>query len=134
MKYIVISGDMENSRGSLFEGGADKVILSRLKSLNEKFKGVLVYPAAVFKGDELQCVISAYNLKYICKIITELYYCFFPYRLHIGIGAGALLWGIIAQFFGYPSIFLSAAVCGILGIIAYFSVLTGPMKKSGIIK
>ena len=38
MKYIVISGDMENSRDSLFEGGEDKVILSRLKSFNEKFK------------------------------------------------------------------------------------------------
>lgn len=57
------------------------------------------------------------------------FYC----AVDIGIGAGALLWGIIAQFLGYPAIFISASICGALGILAYFTILKKRMDKLGIV-
>lgn len=90
MKYIVISGDILNSKKNIFnaKNNVSQTIISRLEKFNQKFKDILIYPVAVFKGDEIQCVLTFDNVDYICKIIRELYYCFYPFKLRIGIGIG----------------------------------------------
>ncbi len=57
------------------------------------------------------------------------YFC----AIDIAVGVGALLWGVVVQYFGYPSIFIASAFCAAISILAYIFILRRRMIKLGII-
>ena len=48
--------------------------------------------------------------------------------MDVGIGGGALLWGVVIQQFGYIPMYQAAAVVPVIGIVAYFLVVRGKMR------
>lgn len=83
VKYIVITGDVINSRNSKFN---KEEFVTKIKKMNTDYKNEIVIGFSILKGDEIQGI-----LRYGCnlfKIIRMLEYYLKPYKLRIGVGIG----------------------------------------------
>jgi hypothetical protein len=85
MKYVVITGDIINSRKSQFN---KEKLESKIEHFNDVLKSDIISKFSVLKGDEVQGVIK-YN-KNIFFVIRRLTCCFKPYDIRFGVGIGEI--------------------------------------------
>lgn len=52
--------------------------------------------------------------------------------MDIGIGVGAIVWGMLSQVAGFPVVYGAAAFCGVISLVIYLVVLRKQLKRSNI--
>lgn len=86
--YIVIIGDIINSRKIEKRGEVQEKLKQILRDINEKYKEDIASPFMITLGDEFQGLL--HNGRNALKIIEELRSNLYPVRIRVGIGIGSV--------------------------------------------
>lgn len=85
MNYVVITGDIINSRQNQFN--KDK-LKCKIEDLNKELNDSIITDFSILKGDEVQGVIKYdHNIFFV---VRKLINCFRPYDIRLGIGVGSI--------------------------------------------
>lgn len=86
--YIVIIGDIINSRKIEKRGEVQERLKEILRDVNEKYNADIVAPFMITLGDEFQGLL--HNGRNALKIVEELRSKLYPIRIRVGIGIGSV--------------------------------------------
>ncbi|UWG99326.1 MFS transporter [Dehalobacter sp. DCM] len=88
--------------------------------------------SAVFFGTGMGCVVPIINTVVIMLASPDrkgtalsVYYC----AMDMAMGLSAVIWGIIAQHFGYPAIYIAAAICCFTALMIYVFALRKRLSR-----
>lgn len=89
--------------------------------------------AAIFYGLGMGCISPILNTVVVLFAsphrkgeAVAVYYC----AMDIGVGLGAIIWGVVAQYFGFSFIYILAGFCSSLALIIYYLFLKKALKST----
>lgn len=86
--YVALIGDVVRSREAADRRSLQRRLLGQIESLSHQFRGALVSPLALFKGDEIQALLS--RPEAVVDLVVTLSESISPERLVFGLGYGSL--------------------------------------------